>query len=242
MDYDEQDNEVVRLLSKLRDAESNYPVEMMTSRRHNFVKQIAALGLGTGAAFAMKEAAKAAGGSSIPPIAGAILETALIVAIVAEASFVAFVNREKVLDVFRTVTGQPTVVHVTTPADVLLPLLDPATFVETSFTETSVPTPEPTLMTETATAIRTPAPEILVVTDAASAAGATEPSGVQMNSTPAPHINNGNNGNHYGQTPAAERTKENEGGGGNSSDSNNDDGNEGNNGNNDNNGNNGRGH
>jgi hypothetical protein len=198
---------------------------MMASRRQNYVKQIAALGLGAGAAFAMKAGAKAAGGSSIPPIASTIVETALIVAIVAEAGFVAFVNREKVLDLFRRISGQPTVEQVTAPPDISVPLFDPTEFVETAFVVTTEPTLEPTLVTETAIAVQTPSPEILVVTEAAAAAEA-DATEVLVNSTPVP---NGNNGNHYGQTPIPERTKENGNDGGASNSNNNDHDNNGNN-------------
>ena len=209
MEFDEKDYEVISLLSKLKEADSAYPVEMIASRRKSFVKQIAAMGLGAGAAFALKEGAKAAGGSSIPPIAGTIVETALIVAIVAEAGFVAFVNREKVLDLFRTNSSQQTVEQVTAPPDLSLPLPDPTEIIYTAFIESA----EPTIVTETPTVVGTPSPEMSVVT-AAAGVEESEDGGVQVNSTPDPNNNNGNNGNHYGQTPVAERTKDSNGGGG----------------------------
>lgn len=244
MDYDEQDIEVIRVLSKLKEAESPYPADMMASRRQRFVKHIAALGLGTGAALAIKEGAKAAGGSSIPPVAGTILETALIVAIVVEASVVAFVHRDKVLDSFRTISGQPTVQQVTDAPDSSRPLLSPTELIPTAFIVTAESVLEPTNVTATATAFETPSPETLVVTDTAPQAGA-DISGAQVNSTPVPNgnnTNNSNNGNHYGQTPLPERTKDNGNNGGGSDSNNNDnngDNNSGNNGgnNNDNNGN-----
>lgn len=216
MDYEEQDSEVVRLLSRLRETESPYPADLMAARRQRFVKEIAALGLGTAAAVAVKGAAKAAGGASTLPLASTVVETALIVAIVAEAGFVAFVNRAKVLDFIQTSLGQPSVSHVTPAAESSRPLLAPS---ETTFIVTADPTLPPTLVTETATAVGTPSPEMAIVTAAAAAEADT--SEEQLNATPVPNGdtydggNNGNNGNHYGQTPAPERTKESGGGGGN---------------------------
>lgn len=234
MDYEEQDVEVIRMLSKLKETGSTYPVEMMASRRQSYVKQIAALGIGTGAALAIKEGAKAAGGSSLPPIATTIVEAALIVAIVAEASFVAFMNREKVLDLYQKISGQSTVQEVNDVPDSSRPLLAPTESFATALMVTEEPTLEPTLMTETATVAETPSPETVVVTDPGSTAG-DDISSVEVNSTPAP---NGNNGNHYGQTPIPERTKDNGNNGGGSNSNNNDsngDDNGGNNGNNNNN-------
>ncbi len=231
MEYEDQDIEVIRMLSKLREAESTYPVDMMASRRQSYMKQIAALGIGTGAALAIKEGAKAAGGSSVPPIAGTIVEAALIVAIVAEAGFVAFVNREKVLDFFRRTSVQSTVEQVTALPDDSLPLLDPSEVVETALLVTAEPTLQPTL----ATVIETPSPGMMIVTEADSRTG-TDASGVQVDSTPVP---NDDNGNHYGQTPIPERTKENGGGGSNSTNNNGSSGGNGNSGNNGNSGGNG---
>jgi hypothetical protein len=212
MEFEEQDDEVIGLLSKLKEIEGTYPPEMMASRRQSFVKEIAALGIGAGAAIALKEGAKAAGGSSIPPIASTIVETALIIAIVAEAGFVAVVNRHKVLDLFRTFSAEPTVEQVTAPPDSSLPLIQPA--------EINV-TVEPTMAAATPGAALTPSPDLLFVTGAAEGAEEAGDAGVQANGTPEP---NGNNGNHYGQTPIPERTKQSQGSG----DPNNNNGNNGN--------------
>jgi hypothetical protein len=147
----------------------------------------------------MKETAKAAAGASIPPIAGTILETALIVAIVAEAGYVAILNREKILDVFRTGSVQPTVEQVSPPPDFAsppdeLPVTGPTVVIETA---------EPTIVTATATAMSTATPEPPFVRNTEVSGNST--AGAEVNSTPRPHDDNGN---HYGQTPKAERTHE----------------------------------
>lgn len=204
MEIDEIDDDVIKLLTKLREAEGNYPVEMMSLRRQGYVKQIAALGIGAGAGAALNAAAKGAGGSSIPPIVSTILETALIVAIVAEAGFVAIINRDRVTELFRTISSQSTTEQVSPPPDVAAPLIEPSVVVMTA---------EPTeLVTETSTGVGTPAPAMLFMTEADNP---EDGDGPQANSTPDPNNDNDNsdnNGNHYGQTPIPERTKESGGG------------------------------
>jgi hypothetical protein len=139
------------------------------------------------------------------------VETALIVAIVAEAGFVTFMNREKVFDLFRTNSGQQTAEQVTAHPEPSVPLPEAAEMIYTVGIESA----QPTVVTQTPTAVSTPPPGIVVVT--AAGAAETDSSGVSANSTPVPDTSitndNGNNGNHYGQTPEAERTKESNGDG-----------------------------
>ena len=212
MEYDEIDSEVVRLLASLRETGSSYPTALLAARRERFVKQIAAFGFGVGAAIVLKETAKAVGGSSIPSVVSTILETALVVAIVAEAGYVAIVHREKILDWFRTISLEPAVEVVATAPDSKdlpgeLPVTGP-TFVPTIA--------EPVVtVTATATVVIPPTPPlpVMTVTVNPAAPGGTGDNGdsVQGISTPQPHEDNGN---HYGQTPRAERTRQSGGGGG----------------------------
>lgn len=209
MEYDERDNEIVRLLSRLKGTGSSYPVALLVARRQRFVKQVATLGFGMVAAIALKETAKAAGGASIPSVASTILETALIVAIVAEAGFVAIVYRQRILDWFRTDSVEPAIEVISTFADADVPPVElpvtgptlPAVVIETI---------EPTIAaTGTPTIVITPSPLLPPVTVTVGLGDNSD--NVQVNSTPQPH---NNNGNHYGQTPKAERTRESGGGGG----------------------------
>ena len=206
MEFYEIDDDVIKLLTKLKDAEGKYPVDMMISRRQGYVKQIAALGMGAGAGAALSASAKGAGGFSTPPIVSTILEAALIVAIVAEAGFVAIINRERVTDLFRTISSQSITEQVSPPPDSAAPLIEPSVVVATA---------EPTeIVTETSTAaVDTPAPEMLFVTEVDNV-NAEDGDVLQVNSTPAPNNNTDNNGNHYGQTPIPQRTKQPGGGGG----------------------------
>jgi hypothetical protein len=188
MEFDETDNEVIKLLTQLKNAEGAYPAEMMASRRQSYMNQIAGLGIGAGAAGVLKHVVKGGGGSAVPPIASTLLETALIIAIVAEAGAVAFINRQKVSELFRTISAQPKVETVSTPLEIASPL------VELKLTSTLY-------VTETATPIGTPSPAIFSSTTVAS-----DDENTQSNATPS--VSNGNNGNHYGQTPEPSRTKD----------------------------------
>lgn len=209
MEYDERDHEVVRLLSRLKETGSSYPVALLASRRQRFVKQIAALGFGAAAALAVKETARAAGGASIPSVASTILETALIVAIVAEAGYVAVVHRERILDWFRTISTESAVEAISTsPASDLPPVEMPVTgpTLPTLVIETIART---TAATVTPTLAVTPSPPLPLLTVTVDVRNNSDE--VPANSTPEPQDDNGN---HYGQTPRAERTHESGGGGG----------------------------
>lgn len=203
MEFEEQDLDVVRLLTELKETDANYPVELLASRRQNFARQIEVFGMGAvGAALALNAAAKGAGGFSIPAIAGTIVETVLIVAIVVEVGIVASINRQEMLDLFRTIVSPPGAEQIITrtPPDSAVPLVEP------TLIDTQEP---PEIVTETATsaptltAVSTPSPEMLLVTVTNSDAADTD-DGFQADSTPAPHVNNGN---HFGQTPKPERTR-----------------------------------
>jgi len=79
MEFEEQVIDVITLLAKLKESEGNYPVEMMASRRQGYVKQIAELTMAAGTSAALK------------------------------AGFAAFINRQKVLNLCRTISSLPVV-------------------------------------------------------------------------------------------------------------------------------------
>ena len=200
MEFEEQDIDVIRLLGGLKEADGHYPVELMASRRQIFTRQVAVFGIGAvGAALALNAAAKGAGGFSVPPIAAIILETVLIVVIAAEVGIVTFLNRKEILDLFQIIASPPGVEQIITdtPSNPEVPLVEP----------TLIDPPE--IVTETrtsistSTAIGTPSPVTVHLTDTAGDVVETDDQ-FQENSTPAPHVNNGN---HFGQTPKPERTR-----------------------------------
>jgi len=203
MEFEPKDQEVVDLLAKLKKTNGGYPPEMLASRRQTYLNQMAGMGLGAGIGTALKNVAKNGGGAGFtPPSAGALLEVTLVVAIVVEAGVLAYFNRDKVVDIFRSSSTDSNGQEVASPPVIPSPFPNleiSGSPISVNFTGTAseVPTGTPVPgTTEDVTAINN------------NDEGATLPA----NSTPIPNVengNNGNNGNHYGQTPRPERTKEN---------------------------------
>ena len=193
MGFDTQDKEIVRLLTKLKEADGKYPPDLLTARRQNYLKQMGEVGLGIGAGLKIKNALNSAKVPTLSVATSKVLESALVVAIVVETGAVAYFYRDKLADLFQTITKEvaqevtPPPAHTDNeiqgvgPSPAVSSTLPSATL-SASPTETEV---EPT---------STPIPDVAENNNALS-----------TNSTPIP---NGNNGHHYGQTPKPERTKE----------------------------------
>lgn len=217
-----QDQEIVRLLTRLKEAERGYPEELLAARRKHYLEQIGTAGLGLGAGKAVSEAvknAKSPPASASSSVTSTLLETVLVVAIVAEAGTVAFLYRDKVADFLRTFNTTARVQEVT-PPPVLAPSQAPALGTTTLSTSTLgvtstvvMATISPSPTGTAAGVTQTPAPGD-VVEDINPAPGlptqavATQAPPTQVVSTPVPDDDNGDNGNHYGQTPKPERTIE----------------------------------
>ena len=223
MEFDPQDEKIVELLTKLKGANAEYPSEMLESRRQTYRNQMAGLGLGVGLEAVLKNAAKNGnGGGFTPPTAGPLLEVALVVAIIVEAGTLAFFYRDRVVDFFKSTSTTPATQEVTSPpvstfsfptmevSISAIPTESLAGIAATAATqEVSPPVSTFSFPTESLAGIvastATPgAPGDLNINSPEG--GATQ---VSTNSTPNPNVNNGNNGNHYGQTPKPERTKDN---------------------------------
>ena len=216
MEYDPKDNEVIHLLKKLKDSNGAYPPEMLALRREGYLKQVADVSAGAGLAVALRNIAKGGKGSAgTSSVAGTVVEALLVVALIAEAGAVTYIYRDKVADYFQSITRSPQVEEVASPPPVISsPIVDllvtPSADVTATVSITETLTP--------GTPSGTPSPVLV--------AGTTQPKGtngvsVQSASTSVPSSNsntggssvspqdpNGNNGNHYGQTPRPERTKE----------------------------------
>lgn len=113
------DQDVLNLLTSLKKSESNYPPDMIQSRRDMFLKRAATMAVlavdGGSSAIRTKNgqttsSSAAGGGFSV----GTLLETALVVALVIEAGVVAYVYREKIAD-FVNSTLSPNVEIVASP-------------------------------------------------------------------------------------------------------------------------------
>ena len=59
MGFDAQDKEIVRLLTKLREADGKYPSDLLTSRRQSYLKRMGEVSLGIGAGLKIKNALEA---------------------------------------------------------------------------------------------------------------------------------------------------------------------------------------
>lgn len=208
MEFEPQDRKVVELLTKLKGANEAYPSEMLAARRQAFLNNMVGIGLGTGTVLrtVLKHTLKNGNGGGAAPIsASTLLEAALVVAMVAEASVLAYFYRDKIADVFWSIAAPSTVQGIVSPPVITSP------FPELEISEI------PSSATQTGTApemvTSTQVPGVMDVENDLTSnnnVGAT-----LTDSTPNPSVNNesnegnGNNGNHYGQTPKPERTKNN---------------------------------
>jgi len=194
MGFDAQDKEIVRLLTKLKEADGSYPPDLLATRREGYLRQMGEIGLVLAAGKGIKNAVQ----STKPPVVSSatstVLESALFVAIAAEAGTVAYFYRDKVADFFKKITQETKVQEVSpslVPTDVAVQGVSPSPAVAATLPSTSLainPTePESS---------NTPIPDV-----------AQQNNALSVDATPSPKDQN-NNGNHYGQTPKPERTKE----------------------------------
>ena len=190
-------NDVLQLLKKLKEANGAYPDDLLAVRRIGYLKQVTAVSGGAGVAVALKNTAKSGTASGLPPAAGMLLEGLLVVAIVAEASAVTYFYRNKLTEFFQNFSNRPKVEQGSNPPVFSSPIPD--------FELTNSPVATGTMVvTQTATPESTPSLLAAQPTEQGSGGSGTGTGG-QAVSTPVP---NDNNGNHYGQTPIPERTKE----------------------------------
>ena len=186
MGYDTQDQEVIKLLKQLKKADGEYPQDLLVARRQRYQVRMAQIGLGIGTNIGIKDHRT----SGPPSAAGTLLETILVVAILAEASAVGYFYRDKVTNFLQKITSPSAVEKVPTlsaPTILEIQGMTPSPFLTSTVISPSL----------TQSVSSTPVPSFIENNDTAA---------TQANSTPDP---NGNNGNHYGQTPKPERTKEN---------------------------------
>ena len=207
MGFDPEDRDVIALLTKLKDASGEYPEHLLGARRQSYLRRMTEIGLGIDPDMGIRNAAENSGVPSVTPITGKLVETVLVLTIIVETSAVAYLYRDKLADIFKTFWTDSRVQEVT-PAPIVTALLEvqgvsPAPAIPSTSTSATVFVRLPEMAV---TATSTPVPGV------ADENNSSNPEINQVNSTPVPNgINNGNNGNHYGQTPRPERTKENSG-------------------------------
>ena len=201
MELNPDDKKVIDLLSKLKNTNGGYPSDILAARRQAYLKQVANVGLGIGVGAGIKNAAKNGNGvGAVATITSKILETTLIAAIAIEAGAVAYIYRDKIVDLIRTYTGSSNNAQESGSSNT--GLIEP-----TVSPPATVTTPSATAATPSVT-VTTPSSTVTVTagTPSPNVAGNNNSSGVSVNATPKP---GDNNGNHYGQTPKPERTKDN---------------------------------
>jgi len=203
MGFDPADQDIVRLLTKLKQTGGEYPEQMLAARRQGYLRKIAEVGVGIGAGMGLENAAKNAGTAKISAATSRILETVLVIAIAAEASTVAYLYRAKLADLFNTLISEPRVEAVN-PS----PVVTTSVEIQGVNPSPAIPSIIPSVIPTESTVIPTATP----IPGVADENNNNNSDAIQLNSTPAPNSSsNGNNGNHYGQTPKPERTKENSG-------------------------------
>lgn len=210
MEFSSSDKQVIDLLSKLKNTGGTYPAAIMASRREAYMKQIANIGLGIGMGTRIKNTAKSGtGAGTVATVTSKILETALITAIVLEAGAAAYLYRDKIASLVRASnTGSSSVQEVSTPSeDTAFP-----SDVSVKSTETlsgMVTVPPSTVTSAPSSTVTTPPNTVTTILATPSPETAkNHNSGANINSGVTPNPS-GNNGNHYGQTPKPEQTKDN---------------------------------
>lgn len=132
------DQEIIRLLSNLRNSGAIYPPDLLSARRASFMKHAAQLEL-------VHETAgnSARGGSGKTNIlSNPLLETVLVVAIVAEALAASYIYRDKLLNWLQPTPSTPAAVQESAPPSVVE--LSP-TFITVTPIATSTPSPTGTM-------------------------------------------------------------------------------------------------
>jgi len=194
------DQDVLKLLTDLKNTENTHPTDVLQSRRDTYIKQAAAMAVLAKAAQSGSGASPAGTNSPSNPLAkltphtGKILEIALISAIVLETVVVAYIYRDRIRDFFNDVIP-PRVENVTNPTvDFVTPSSEATSVDNEAITDTPTPTITVTVTEE---------PTIIPIVPTSNNNSSDNK---QINATPPPKENPGN---HYGNTPKPDRDKNN---------------------------------
>ncbi len=206
MEFDPNKDEVIKLLTTLKSSNGAYPPELLAARKARYLQQVAQVGIAAGTGMGIKQFLKGGKGAGVSPVAGTLLETVLVVAIVAEAGALGYFYRDKLAELLNLALGKPRVEQTTNPpVDNTSPVIQ----VES--------TASPAL---TGTPIGTPSPVIVINGTVVAPSEVVNPVGPVNTVVNPVVVPTDRNGNQYGHTPIPERTKDPHGGnnGGNGSD------------------------
>lgn len=100
MELNPEDQQIIDLLSKLKAHGGAYPKDMLKSRREVFLSQMASVGAGLGIGAGLKTVTKTTKTANLFSTfsASSLIETLLVVVIVAQASIIAYNYRDKIFD------------------------------------------------------------------------------------------------------------------------------------------------
>jgi hypothetical protein len=202
------DKDILELLSNLKNAENNYPLEMIQSRRDLYKKQAATMAVLVKTTGNGTMAGDGGSANAGPASLGTFLEVALVIMIVVEAGVAAYIYRDQIADFIHSTLSPKVEVEVDPLRDsTSTPVLLPAAGEELdTATPTALPIDTPTItVTVTGTATDTP-PATSLPTLVPEGLEDTQVTDEQIQSTPPPSRDNP--GNHYGNTPKPERTKD----------------------------------
>jgi hypothetical protein len=194
---DPKNKDLFQLFKKLKDADAVYPQDLLSLRRQGYLKQVAEISAGVGLAGALKNTVKHGGKTAgLPPAAGILLESVLVVVIVAEAGILTYFYRDKIKEWFQSISNSPKVQQISNP---------PVQSSSIPGLEISL-TPAPSgIVTVAGTETPEVTPSLLAEQPSNDQSGSQSSNGSQAVSTPKP--TKSNNGNKYGHTPIPQRTK-----------------------------------
>jgi hypothetical protein len=200
MKLEPKEQQIVELLTKLKDQGGTYPKKMLASRRQVFLSQMASVGLGLGIGTGIKTIAKSSKGGGLFHLsslsASSIVETILVIVIVAQGSIITYNYRDKIADYINTLSTSSVPTPVSIPVTV-----SPQPEVTVSNTPTTTATETPTASPSSTVTI--------VATDTTVSSGTGSGGNTVQNTavTDTPQPTNDNPGNHYGQTPRPTQQK-----------------------------------
>ena len=202
------DQDVLKLLTGLKNTESAYPSEMKQSRRETYIKQAAAMAVLLKAGQNTSEPGSIASNSTLSnslakfmPHAGKVIEIALVTVIALETLAVAYIYRDQISDLLNDAFSS-NVEHVVSPT---VNLTSPALELPGVNDDSTTDTVEPTI-TVTVTEDPSETPNIPASSSSNSKTDndSNTSNDVQVGSTPEPKVNPGN---HYGNTPKPDEPK-----------------------------------
>ena len=222
MEFDPKNDEIIKLLTQLKSSNGAYPPELLAARKARYLQQVAQVGVAAGSGMGIKQILKGGSGSGISPLAGTLLETVLVVAIVAEAGVLGYFYKDKLAELLNLVLGKPNVEQTAIPpVDNSSPILQAESTASPAATETPLGTPSPVIVINGT---------VVVPSEVHNPVGPVNPA---VNTVVNPVVvPTDRNGNQYGHTPVPERTKDPHGGNNGGSDASGNGGNTNNNGNN----------